>query len=101
MELRGNDRRALRAMGNALKPVVVVGKEGVSPAVLHAIDDAHSREELIKLRVLDTCDLDRKEVAALLDERSESTVVQVLGRTVLLYRRHPESPRISLPSQPR
>jgi len=98
--LTGADRRALRALGNRLKPTVFVGKDGVSDEVLGAIDSAHHAAELVKLKVLDTCPLHRKEVGEELAARSASEVVQVLGRTVLLYRRHPEKPRISLPSAP-
>lgn len=100
MNLTGKDRRTLRALGNTLKVTVTVGREGPTPAVLAALDDAHRSEELVKLRVLDTCEMDRKEVAAQLDAETDSQVVQVLGRTLLLYRRHPERPRISLPSAP-
>jgi RNA-binding protein len=98
--LTGADRRVLRALGNALKPTVFVGKDGVSEEVLGAIDSAHRTAELVKLKVLDTCPLHRKEVGEELAGRSGSDVVQVLGRTVLLYRRDPEKPKISLPSAP-
>ncbi len=100
MELTGADRRALRALGNRLEPVVFVGREGISETVLGAIDEAHRHAELIKVKVLDTCAQPRKAVGAELESRSESTLVQVLGRTMLLYRRDPEKPRISLPSNP-
>jgi RNA-binding protein len=100
MELTGADRRALRALGNRLEPVVFVGRDGVSSTVIGAIDEAHRRAELIKVKVLDTCTRSRKEVGDELGSCSESTLVQVLGRTVLLYRRDAEHPRISLPSRP-
>ncbi len=100
MNLTGADKRALRAMGNGLKATVFVGKQGVTGEVLATLDEAHRHAELIKARVLDTCPLDRKAAAAELDARSDSTVVQVLGRTILLYRRHPEEPKIPLPSSP-
>lgn len=96
--LKGSDRRALRALGNGLKPVVYVGKGGITPSLLLALDAAHASEELVKVRVLDTCPLDRKAAAAALEEASDSLVVQVLGRTILLYRRDEDDPRISLPS---
>jgi len=100
MELTGADRRALRALGNGVKPTVFVGKEGVSEAVHEAIDEAHGSAELLKLRVLDTCPLHRKDVAEVLGASGRSTVIQLLGRTILLYRRHPEEPKITLPSAP-
>ena len=98
MELTGKDRRALRALGHHRKPVVFVGKDGVTDAVVTAVAEAHAGDELIKVRVLDTCEDDRNEVAAALAERTGSALVQVLGRTLLLYRPDPESPEIHLPS---
>jgi RNA-binding protein len=100
MELTGADRRRLRALGNALSATVFVGKEGVTESVIQALDEAHHNAELVKLRVLDTCPVHRKEVAAQLETDSRSQVVQVLGRTVLLFRRDPDKPEISLPSSP-
>jgi putative YhbY family RNA-binding protein len=100
MTLTGADKRALRALGNGLKATIYIGKQGVSEDILQAIVDAHEHAELIKLKVLDTCPLDRHEAAAALEERSGSQLVQVLGRTILLFRRHPKKPVISLPSSP-
>jgi len=100
MELTGADRRALRALGNALKPLIFIGKRGVTDDILDAIRSAHEHEELIKLKVLDNCPVDRKEVGRDLERRSGSSLVQVLGRTILLFRRHPDKPAISLPSSP-
>jgi len=77
----------------------MVGREGVSEAILAAVANAHAFEELIKVRILDTCDGDRKQVARELAEKSGSALVQVLGRTLLLYTPDPEDPQIKLPSQ--
>jgi RNA-binding protein len=100
MELKGADRHALRALGHGLKPVVQIGKDGVSERLLAAIDEQLGASELIKVRVLETCPLDRHEAAEELAEKSGAAVAQVLGRTILLFRRHPEQPRIALPSHP-
>ncbi len=55
------------------------------------------KRELVKVRLLDTVDGDRKDVAKDLAARSDVELVQVLGRTVLLYRRNEENPGIQLP----
>ena len=84
-----------------MRPSVTIGREGVSEAVLTAIDEAHLASELIKLRVLDTCAQDRHGIAEELQQHSGSEVVQLLGRTILLYRRDPDEPQIELPSERR
>lgn len=97
MALTGKQRRALRALGHALTPVVQLGKGGISPALLGAVDEALTTHELIKIKVLDTADVDRHEAATELARQTGSEVAQVLGYTILLYRPDPDEPRIELP----
>jgi len=96
MSLTGKQRRTLRAMGHALTPVVQLGKGGLSTALLEAVDQALTTHELIKVKLLDSFDLDRHDAAAQLAEKTKSEVAQVLGKTILLYRPDPEDPRIEL-----
>jgi RNA-binding protein len=97
MELGGKERRHLRALAHHLTPVVVIGKEGVSESVRAAVDRALADHELIKIRVLEACPDDRKEVARAVAEATGAGVAGVIGRVVILYRPHPEEPRITLP----
>lgn len=95
-ELRGRDRRFLRGLGHGLEPTVFVGKEGVAPPVVAAAGEAFTHHELIKVRLERSCPLDRKDAGRQLAEATGSELVQVLGRTVLLFRRDPDQPRIEL-----
>lgn len=95
--LRGKHRRYLRGLGVSLKPCVFVGKDGITDAVLKEISTTIEAHELIKVRLLDNLDGNRKEVANDLAERAAVELIQVLGRTVLLYQRNEEEPGIELP----
>jgi RNA-binding protein len=86
-------RRALRAAGHRLAPVVQVGKEGVTGAVLRQLDQALRDHELVKVKVGSESPEGRFEVAERLGREAGAQIAQVLGRTVLAYRRHPEKPR--------
>jgi len=86
-------RKALRAAGHHLSPVVQVGKEGLTPAVTAALDEQLLAHELIKVKVGTESPEGRFEVAAGLAGLPGAQVAQVLGRTVLLYRKHPAKPR--------
>ena len=97
MPLTGKDRRFLRGLGRHLTPVVQVGKEGVTPALIAAADQALTDHELIKVKVGENSPLDRFESAEALSEATNSEVAQVLGRTILLYRPDPDHPAIQLP----
>jgi RNA-binding protein len=80
-----------------MKAHVHVGKEGLSPSVLATIDREVGDRELIKVRLLESLEGDRKAVAREIAERTGTELVQVLGRTLLLWRRNPEEPTITLP----
>jgi RNA-binding protein len=86
-------RRALRAAGHHLSPVVQVGKEGVTAAVVQQLDEALRAHELVKVKVGTESPEDRFEVAERLGQDAGAQLAQILGRTVLVYRRHPEKPR--------
>ncbi len=90
-ELSGKQRRHLRGLGHSLRPVVNVGKEGISSQVLHSVEEAYRNNEIIKLKIERSCPLGRKEAAAEIAIGSKSHLIQVLGRSILLYRPDPES----------
>ncbi|MBI5548225.1 MAG: ribosome assembly RNA-binding protein YhbY [Deltaproteobacteria bacterium] len=100
MELNGKQRRALRALGHHREPVVMIGKDGVTESLINATNQALTDHELIKVRVGESSPIDRHEAAEVLAQATSSAVAQVLGRTILLFRRHPEDPQIALPGLP-
>ena len=97
MSLSGKQRRFLRGEAHALEPVVMVGKEGLTATVLTAVQEALLSHELIKVRVLDSAPLDRKEIAERLPALVKGELAGLVGRVLILYKRHPKSPRITLP----
>lgn len=91
--LNGKQRRALRALGHHLEPVVLVGQSGVTDGVVAAVEQALEDHELIKVKVNEGPE-DRKEAAVKLSEATGSELAQVLGRTVLLYKKRKKNPKI-------
>lgn len=100
MSLDGKKRRALRALGHHLRPVVQIGHAGITGALVEATEDALAAHELVKVKVLEAAPLDRRRAAVDLAAETRSEVAQVLGRTFLLFRRNPESPKVALPGEP-
>lgn len=98
-------RKALRAAGHHLAPVVQVGKDGVSEAVLRQLDAQLAAHELVKVKIGTESPEDRFEAAGRLGEAAGAQVAQILGRTVLVYRKRPEKPRFEpedpAPGKPR
>ena len=86
-------RRQLRAHGHSLSPIVMIGKQGVTGAIQKQIQDAVFIHELIKVRLGSECPDDRFVVAEKLGGQPGIRVVQILGRIILVYKRHPQEPK--------
>jgi RNA-binding protein len=95
--LRGFQRKYLRKLAHSLKPVVHVGSAGVSTPVLRALTEALGDHELIKVRLHEPDD--KKGLAQSLAAESGAELCGLVGHTVILYRPHPEEPRIELPAR--
>ena len=95
--VKGSGIRYLRGLGHHLDPVVQIGKEGITDALIAATNEALRAHELIKVKVGSESPIDRKDAGPELAEKTGATLAQVLGRTLLLYKRHPSKPKIALP----
>ena len=95
--LTGKQKSFLRSMGMTLDPVVNMGKEGVTPTVVQAAQEAIKKRELIKVRVLQNCFEEPKDAMTTLAERGNADVVQIIGRNGVLFRRNFDKPKIELP----
>jgi RNA-binding protein len=78
-----------------------MGKGDISDAMLKQADDALTARELIKGKVLETSVLTSSEVAEHIAQAVKADVVQVIGRTFVLYRRNEKNPKIALPREKR
>ncbi len=93
----GAQDRYLRALGHSLDAVVMVGKEGITDALVAQAKLQLKAHELIKVKVQPECPEDRKEAAEILAKKTRAHVAQVLGRTFLLYLVNPDKNRIVVP----
>jgi RNA-binding protein len=95
--LSGKAARYLRGLGHHLEPIIQIGKEGITEGVVTATRAALLAHELVKVRILTEAPVDRKEAGSELARLSGASLAQTLGRTLLLYKRHPHKPKIVLP----
>lgn len=95
--LTGKQKSFLRSMGMTMDPIVNIGKEGVTPTVVTAAQEAIKKRELIKVRVLQNCFEETRDAIETLADRSNANLVQVIGRNGLLFRRNFDKPKIELP----
>ncbi len=97
ISLSGPQKRALRGQGHHLKPVVQIGRNGLSEGLIEASVQALMQHELIKISTSAEAPMDRKSAPRQLAEQTGSHLIQIIGRTALLYRRRFEDPEIELP----
>jgi RNA-binding protein len=81
--------RDLKAQAQRLKATLKIGREGISPQFLAALDDALNHHELVKVK-LDEIKEQKKELTPQLAEKSRSHLVTRVGNVVVLYRPKPE-----------
>lgn len=95
--LTSKQRAALRGLANPLEPILHVGKGGLSDALTKQADDALTARELVKGKVLETAPGTARDTAEEIAAAVGAEVVQVIGRTFVLYRRNEKEPQIKLP----
>ena len=80
-------RAFLRGLGNALEPVVQVGKDGLNENLITSVQLLLQARELIKIKVLKNCELSAREVADNLSSMLNADVVQVIEAVIILYKK--------------
>ena len=96
-KLKGADRKYLRSLAHELKPLVQVGKSGVTEGLVASVNEVLDQHELIKVRFLE-----KEEKKTLADEvalRAQCEQVGMIGHIAIYYREQedPEKRKIQLP----
>ncbi len=92
--LTSKQRKALKALAHHKKPVVQLGKKGLTDEVVLEVERALLAHELIKVKVAED---DVDESGAALAARTGAELVTTTGKIAMLYRAHPDEPTIKLP----
>ena len=88
-KLTSSERNILRKEAHTLKPVIMVGKNGVTPRLTAAVDAALTDHELIKVKFLDFKE-DRRELSSSVANSVQAEVISVIGNIAILYREFEE-----------
>jgi len=88
VELTNAQIRQFKAQAQHLKATLKIGKDGLSPAFLAALDAAFQHHELLKVK-FDDLKEQKKELAPLLAEKTSSHLVTRVGNVAVLYRSKP------------
>lgn len=94
--LTGKQKSFLRGLAQRQSALFQIGKDALSDTLIQSVDNCLRTRELVKISVLKTAPEDIKELAFDLAMNTKSEVVQIIGRTIVLYRKAKE-PKIILP----
>jgi len=95
MPLTPKQRSFLRGKAHHLSPVVMLGKEGLSEAVLKATDKALEDHELIKIKLPSANQDEFQTLVEALMSAIKAEVVQTIGHQLIIYRKAKKPGRIT------
>lgn len=96
MELTSKQRAYLKSLAQKIDPIFQLGKNGLTPEITEAVNQALDARELVKISVLQNCLEDPRDMAGRLADRTHSVVVQVIGKKIVLYKPSKKNPKITL-----
>ena len=97
LELTSKQRAYLKSLASTLNPIFQIGKSSLTPEITEAIGEAFQNSELIKVAVRKNGLDEPRRMAEALASRTHSTVVQVIGKKIVLYKPDKDKPKIVLP----
>ena len=89
-------------MAHSMKPVVFIGRNGITEGLNHSINDALTAHELIKVKYIDFKDKeDKTEISGIIEETHDCEMAGMIGHIAIFYRQHPdeEKRKIAVPSR--
>ena len=89
--ISNNKRKELKKKSYGLKPIIIIGQNGLTDAVINEIDIALNVHELIKVRAKGSDKDERNEYCLKIKEKLNADIIQRIGFITVLYRPTPES----------
>ncbi len=99
-ELTSKQRQYLKGLAHPLTPLVQIGREGISDGLMEMARKELALRELLKVKIGNNSGLEKHSAAEELAIKTGSTLVQLIGKTIVLYKENPKrakEKRIRLP----
>jgi RNA-binding protein len=100
--LKGFEKKYLRGLAHDLKPVVLIGKDGITDGIIRATDEGLCQHEMIKIKFNEFKEKEQKKsITGELVMRTGSALIGTIGHTAILFRPQtdPAKQRIKLPAK--
>ncbi len=86
MILNNAQKKQLKALANPMKAVLTIGKDGIKDDMFMNLNQALKAHELVKVSILKTASISANEAAVILSSETNSEVVSIVGRVIVLYK---------------
>jgi RNA-binding protein len=91
LELTSQDIRELKSKVHHLKPVVIIGSNGLTDAVIQEINLSLNTHELIKIRIhLNDSKEGMTEIVNEICTKTQAVSIQMIGHIAAIYRKNPQ-----------
>lgn len=88
--MTSKERAKLKSIASTMDTIFQVGKNPIGDTLIKQVKDALKAREMIKLKVLETCELTPSEAANVLAEAAECEIVHVIGNKIVLFKHRPK-----------
>ena len=89
MKLTGNEKKYLRGLAHHLDPVIHIGKNGLTDAVITSIVEVLFAHELVKIKFIDYKE-EKEELSTEIAEKTKSGLAGIIGNIAIFYKPHPD-----------
>lgn len=96
--LTGKQRSYLKGKAHTLDPIFQLGKSGLTENFLKQVEEALEARELIKIKILQNCELDPTSTANEIVEKLNAEFVQSIGSKFVIYKESNKNKKIELPN---
>ena len=97
MSLTGKQKNYLRGLAHNINPIITIGSNGLSEAVLNELENALDHHELLKIKLPASDKTKRTSLVATICAKTDSIPVQMIGRVGVIYRES-EAHKVSIPN---
>ena len=85
MTLTSKQKAQLKKQAHTLKPLIQIGKKGLTQEQITTIANDLKHHQLIKIKFNDHKP-QKKEISQQIAEKTESTIIDIIGNTLILYK---------------
>jgi RNA-binding protein len=100
--LNGYQKKHLKGLAHRRKPIVFIGQNGLTDAVVSSTLQALRKHELIKIKFIEHKKKEQKKnIIGALCEQTHSDIVGMIGHVAIIFKLHPDPDKrlISLPEK--